>query len=100
MVFNIHYIADTAAYAKATGQVENPNRLGEIVSYQEGPDVHTDDDIPTGCKLLAFPDYIHIFDGSLAGPNNPNGSTSGILIYKVDVKNEEIVLKNPPPPAP
>lgn len=38
MVFNIHYNADS----------------GEVASYQEGPEISKPEEVPAGCKLLAF----------------------------------------------
>ncbi len=74
MIFNIHYNAKT----------------GVIDSYQEGPEQTPVEELPPGCKLLAFQSYIHIFDGKV-------GDTNGRVLMKVDLDKLELVPINPPP---
>lgn len=75
MVFNVHYDPAT----------------GEIKQYQEGPDVHTDADVPVGMKLASF-SFI---------PKGTFDAFSGRLAsVKVDVDKDsptvgQIIEKNP-----
>lgn len=77
MVFNVHYSPLT----------------GEILEYQEGPNVHTDGDIPSGMKLASF-SFI---------PKGTFDTFSGRLSsVKIDIDKKsptvgQIVEKNPAP---
>lgn len=66
-MFNIHYDLKT----------------GEVKSYQEGPDVTPDDQIPVGCGVLSVTSSEGMFDGSS-------------LAYSVDPSSKQLVpLKTP-----
>lgn len=72
MVFNVHY--DPAN--------------GEIKEYQEGPEVHTDADVPVGMKLASFsfiPRGTFGFDGRLGAVKvdiDADSPTVGQIIEK------------------
>ena len=79
-MFNVHYISDTALYAKANKLAEDVTMLGKILSYQEGPVVTPLDEIDMGMAVLSYPSVVNIWDDAKT-----------LVTMKVDTVGKQLV---------